>query len=170
MIFTRPAQAAAMGQGHHSGRIAAAVRVLGVTAILAMSAQSHRALSSGAVEAEKPAKFPGLADKDGLEHFQLQPFNISVIRDGRVTRIITLVVNLETRGDANKTKIIADRYYLQDAFLRDMHGFASYQRADGQSIDPQMVKTRLLVISDRILGKNVVENVLVQSIFDRVIH
>lgn len=169
MIFTRSAQAAAMGQGHHSGRIAVAIRVLGITAILAMSAQSHQALSSGAVEAEKPAKIPGLG-RDGLEHFQLQPFNISVIRDGRVTRIITLIVNLETRGDANKTKIIADRYYLQDAFLRDMHGFASYQRADGQSIDPQMVKTRLLVISDRILGKNVVENVLVQSIFDRVIH
>ena len=156
-----------MSRGNHSGRIAAVVRVLGAVAILGMSAPSHPAFSSGAAEEKITAKMLGLTDKNALEHFQLLPFNISVIRDGRVARIITLAVTLETIGDANKTKIMDKRYYLQDAFLRDMHGFVSYQRADGQNIDPQMLKTRLLLISDRILGQDVVENVLVQSIFDR---
>jgi hypothetical protein len=159
-----------MGQGNHSGKIAAsAIRLLSAIAILGISTPSHSALASGATEEKSPAKMLGLVDKNALEHFQLQPFNISVIRDGRVTRIVSLVVTLETKGDANKTKIMTERYYLQDAFLRDMHGFASYQRADGQTIDPQVLKTRLLVISDRILGKDVVENVLVQSIFDRAL-
>jgi hypothetical protein len=63
--------------------------------------------------------------------------------------------------------IMARRYELHDAFLRDIHGVTSFARADGRAIDPAVVKTRLMAISGRILGEGVVEDVLVVSIFNR---
>jgi hypothetical protein len=158
-----------MWENRHSGvKIAAfTFGLLGTFAFVAQMLQDHPAFASGTTEAEKQVKIPGLADENTLEHFQLQPFNIPVIHGSRVERIITVVVPLETKGDLNKTKVMAERYHLHDAFLRDMHGVASFRRADGRTIDPQVVKTRLMLISDRILGDDIVENVLVHSIFDR---
>lgn len=132
-----------------------------------LAAQVHSAFASASAE-KSPTKVLGFTDPNAIDHFQLIPFNISVIRDGRVARIVTLVVTLETKGDVNKTKVMNERYRLQDAFLRDMQGLAPYQRPDTESLDPQLLKTRLRIISDRMLGQDVVNNVLVQSIFDRV--
>lgn len=116
---------------------------------------------------ENAATAPGLADKNGLAHFQLQPFNVPVIRDGRVARILTITVSVETRGDENKNKVMAQRYQLYDAFLRDIHGVAAFDRADGRHFDPVVLKTRLRAISDRILGVGIVEDILVMGVFDR---
>ena len=157
------------GQGRHSGRIAAIIRLLAALAVFGIPLLQGRFALASASEAKSPAKFLGFTDPDTLDHFQLLPFNISVIRDGRVARIVTLVVTLETKGDANKTKVMNERYRLQDAFLRDMQGVAPYQRVDSDGLDPQMLKTRLRLISDRMLGQDVVNNVLVQSIFDRIL-
>jgi hypothetical protein len=160
---------AGMWENRSSGANIAALTfgLLGTLAVLAQMLQGHPAFASSTTENKSPVKIPGLADENAIEHFQLQPFNIPVIHGGRVERIITVTVTLETKGDLNKTKIIAERYHLHDAFLRDIHGVASFRRADGRSIDPQVIKTRLLLISDRILGEDIVENVLVHNIFDR---
>jgi hypothetical protein len=123
--------------------------------------------AGGAGDDKKPVKIPGLIDKDALDHFQFQPINVPVIRDGKVARILTVTIAMETKGDANKTKVMAQRYQLLDAFVRDIHGVASFARVDGRIIDLGVVKTRLQAISDRLLGEGIVEDVLVVSIFDR---
>jgi hypothetical protein len=169
MMFTAPVQSVGMRRYRYSaGSVAALVfGVLGTLAIFSQMLQGQPALASGTTDEKKPIKFPGLSGQDQISHFQLQPFNIPVIRGGRVERIITVSIALETKGDINKTKIMAERYHLHDAFLRDIHALASFRRSDGQTIDPRVVKTRLMVISDRILGEDIVEDILVQSIFDR---
>ncbi len=156
-------------RGHHSGSIAATIRVLAAVALLGLPLLFASFAHASASAEKSPAKLLGLSDPNALDHFQLLPFNISVIRDGRVARIVTLVVTLETKGDTNKTKVMNERYRLQDAFLRDMQGLAPYQRPDTDGLDPQLLKTRLRIISDRLLGQDVVNSVLVQSIFERVI-
>jgi hypothetical protein len=171
MIFTASAHPVGMWDNRHSGvRIAAfAVGLLGMLAFVGQMLQGRPAFASGTTGDEKPFKIPGLVDENALQHFQLQPFNVPVIHGNRVERIITIIVTLETKGDLNKTKVMAERYHLHDAFLRDIHGVASFRRADGRTIDPKVIKTRLLMISDRILGADIVENVLVHNIFDRPI-
>jgi hypothetical protein len=169
MMFTGQVQAAGMREARHStGVIAAfAFGVLGTLAFFGQILHGQPALASGGADEKKTVKIPGLVGQDAIEHFQLQPFNIPVIRDGRVERIFSVTVTLETKGDLNKTKIMAERHHLQDAFLRDMHSVASFRRSDGQVIDPRVIKTRLMLISDRILGEDIVESILLQGIFDR---
>jgi hypothetical protein len=114
-------------------------------------------------------KIPGLLDKNALGHYPLQPFSVTVIRDGKIKGILTVTLTVETKGGENMNKVMARRYELHDAFLRDIHGVMSFTRADGRTIDPTVVKTRLMAISGRILGDGVVEDVLVVSIFNRAL-
>lgn len=118
-------------------------------------------------DGKKSIKIPGLQDKDALGHFPLQPFSVTVMRDGKIKGILTLTLTVETKGGENMGKVMARRYELHDAFLRDIHGVAAFARADGRTIDPRVVKTRLMAISGRILGEGVVEDVLVVSMFNR---
>jgi hypothetical protein len=118
-------------------------------------------------DVKKSIKIPGLQDKDALGHFPFQPFSVTVLRDGKITGILTLTLTVETKGGENMGKVMARRYELHDAFLRDIYGVTSFARADGRTIDPGVVKTRLMAISGRLLGEGVVENVLVVSIFNR---
>ncbi len=118
-------------------------------------------------DGKKSIKIPGLQDEDALGHYPLQPFSVTVMRDGKIKGILTLTLTVETKGGENMNKVMARRYELRDAFLRDIYGVASFARADGRTIDPHVVKTRLMVVSGRILGEGVVEDVLVVSIFNR---
>lgn len=163
-MFTAPCQFSGMG-GQRQSNMAKAFLALGLLGLMIVCAPATRADEHG--EEKKGIKIPGFADKDAIGYFQFQPFNIPVIRNGKVARILTLTVTMETKGDDNKTKIMAQRYQLHDAFLRDIHGVAAFQRSDCRVIDPAVVKTRLMAISDRLLGEGTVRNILVQSIFDR---
>lgn len=109
----------------------------------------------------------GPPSEDGVGYFQLPPMNVPIIHGNRVERILTVAVTVEAKGDGNKKKIIAERYHLQDAFLRDLHGIASLRRADGKIIDPRVVKARLMRISERLLGQGVVADIFIQNIFNR---
>jgi hypothetical protein len=118
-------------------------------------------------DGKKSIKIPGLEDKDALGHYPLQPFSVTVMRDGKIKGILTLTLTVEAKGGENMHKVMARRYELHDAFLRDIHGVAAFTRADGRTIDPRVVKTRLMAISGRMLGEGVVADVLVVSIFNR---
>lgn len=151
--------------GGKTSKTAIAALVLGLLGNLIWAPQLT--LAKERSEGTVSKQILGLAGKDALEHFPLPPFNVSVIRNGKVERILTIAVTMEAKGEVNMTKIMDHRYQIHDAFLRDIHGVASFQRADGRAIDPEVVKARLMVISDRLLGEGTVENVLVVSIFDR---
>lgn len=144
--------------------MAMAALAIGLLGGLAWGPSSH---ASEHEDGKQSIKIPGLEDKDALGHYPFQPFSVTVMRGGKIAGILTLTLTVETKGGENMGKVMARRYQLHDAFLRDIHGVAAFTRADGRTIDPQVVKTRLMVISDRILGEGVVKDVLVVSIFNR---
>lgn len=111
--------------------------------------------------------FPGFEADTEPRFLQFDQINVPVVRNGKAAQIISIVVTVEVKGYANKTKVMEQSRQLRDAFLRDIHGVASYQRADGRIIDPQVVKARLLSISRRIMGPDVIENILVHGMTDR---
>ncbi|MEE8140533.1 MAG: hypothetical protein V3T66_06430, partial [Alphaproteobacteria bacterium] len=50
------------------------------------------------------------------QHFKLKPFYIPVIRGGRVVNQVNLIIIIETFGQADKDKVMAARFKLQNAF------------------------------------------------------
>jgi hypothetical protein len=56
---------------------------------------------------------------------------------------------------------------LTDAFIRDLHSFIPRLLKEKERVDVLIIKQRLQMVSDRVLGRDVVSNVLVQSIIDQ---
>ncbi len=101
------------------------------------------------------------------EYYTLRPFTMSIVRDGRIARHVSLLVTLETRGLANKDKILEARKRLQDAFFRDLHGVMSIRRKDGKSFKASVLKKRLMAVSKRVLGEDIVRDILIEIALER---
>lgn len=128
------------------------------------------ALPAAAQEAAPPEKgrqLPGWLGGDQPEFFRMPPFNVPTIREAGVVGQVALLVVIETRGVANKNKVIEKRVPLQSAFLRDLYGVASINTGSGQPVNLDTVKKRLSVVAERILGPGVVKDILVESVYTR---
>jgi hypothetical protein len=124
-------------------------------------------------KAEKPEdktakdKLRAMFGGELLQHLPLPIFSIPVIRDNEVTDQVNIAIVVETKGEANRDKVIAGRYKLYDAYLRDLYGLLAIKRADGQLLDQQVVKIRLARVSDKLFGQGVINNILVSGISQR---
>jgi len=129
--------------------------------------------SEGAGKAEKPAdktaqdKIRAMFGGELIQHMPLPLFSIPVIRDNEVTDQVNIAIVVETKGEENRDKVIAGRYKLYDAFLRDLYGLLAIKRADGQLFDQQVVKIRLARVSEKVLGPGVINSILVNGISQR---
>lgn len=97
------------------------------------------------------------------QFFKLLPFNIPVIRDGRVVNQVSFIISIETFGLADKEKVMAARYRLQDAFLTDLHGIVAVSHGRGHPVVAESVKIRLKRLARKMLGEKVVKDVLIES-------
>lgn len=104
--------------------------------------------------------------KDEAQFFQLPPFNIPVIRHGKLIKQVALSVTLETRNVNKRNKIIEKRQILRSAFLRDLYAVLPLQ-ADHEPVNLETVKIRLKRIADRVLGKDVATDVLMETAYTR---
>ena len=113
---------------------------------------------------------PGALDRflgNQAQYFKLDPFNIPVIRDGRVVNQVTLQITVETLGITDKNKVIAARQKLQSAFLTDLHGVISIRHGDGRPFDAASVKYRLMRRAEQVLGPGIAKNILIEHAFNR---
>lgn len=101
------------------------------------------------------------------EYYTLQPFTVPIVRDGRIARHVSLLVTLETRGAANKDKILEARKRLRDSFLRDLHGVMAFRRKDGRPFKTSVLKKRLMAVSKRVLGADIVRDILIEIALER---
>jgi hypothetical protein len=97
------------------------------------------------------------------QFFRLLPFNIPVIHEGRVVNQVSLIVSIETFGLADKEKVMAARYKLQNAFLRDLYGVVAVHQGNGHPVLADSVKIRLKRLARNMLGGDVVKDVLIEA-------
>lgn len=124
----------------------------------------------GQARAQEAPRPPGTLDRflgNQPQFVHLPAFNITVIRDGRVSRMVSVGVVLESLGIAHRDKIFEHRQKLYDAFLRDLHGVLSIQGNTEDQFNLETIRIRLQRRADSILGPGVVRNVLIESTFAR---
>ncbi len=108
-----------------------------------------------------------LLGEGDAEYYTLQPFTVPVVRNGRIAKHVSFVITLETSGLANKDKILEARKRLRDSFLRDLHGVMSIRRKDGRSFKTSVLKKRLMAASKRVLGEDIVSDILIEIALER---
>lgn len=105
--------------------------------------------------------------EDNTKFVDMDPLAISIFQGNAVAAIIQIQLKLETNGEDNVIKIKRIMPVINDAFLRDLHSFLPRLLRAEERLDILIIKQRLQLISDKVAGKGLIKNVLVQSVIDQ---
>ena len=98
--------------------------------------------------------------------YELEAFAVPILQEGRVTRILTLVISLEVEG-ASRFYVSDHKRPLRDAIFSELHALMSLDTVRARGPTSELVRKRLRVVSNRILGGDLVQEVLVQAVQSR---
>jgi hypothetical protein len=96
----------------------------------------------------------------------MPPILVPIIRQGVLERNIYIALRLKVVPGQEQ----AARYHsqaLHDVYVRALYDQVPRQMEKRQTLDLQRLKDRLFEITERVVGKGVVEAVLVQAVFER---
>ncbi|MBP5855793.1 hypothetical protein KAJ83_02150 [Marivibrio halodurans] len=99
-------------------------------------------------------------------YVELEALTIPVIRGGAVAKYVLLQISLEVEDLAAREEIQERMPRLMDAFLRDLHAYFASVPLDSP-LNVRTVKARLRAIADRIVGADVVREVLIQGAYEK---
>lgn len=102
-----------------------------------------------------------------IQFIELSPLVLPVINDRGVTQMVSLVVALEVDSQEKADKVTHFSPRLTDAYLSDLYGVLSHKAAENGMIPIDFVKKRLNAASHKVLGEEIVSDVLVQVLQSR---
>jgi hypothetical protein len=131
------------------------VRALLLLALLVLAAP---ALAGGGGEAsDEPA--------GGSAFVEMTPIILPIVDGGRVVQSVSIIVSIETASPAVADRARALRPKLVDAFLTELYGLLNERTAIRAGVvQVDVVKARLLIAAERVLGEGSVTDVLLQVV------
>jgi flagellar FliL protein len=121
-------------------------------------------------KAEHDAKAAEGAAAPVEQFVQLDPLILPLIGDSGVTQTISLVVSIEVPDEATAKEVERLSPRLKDAFIQDMYGALNRKGSmENGVLQVSPIKERLNKISVKVLGKEKVNDVLLQIVQQRPI-
>ncbi|WP_374763030.1 hypothetical protein [Yunchengibacter salinarum] len=109
-----------------------------------------------------PAPAVFAQDEPAVDVVELDPFNFSILRRGRVNGIVTLILRLEVTGDMATAEVEKRKPQIRSDFMTGLATLARQRFHLDRPIDPELVRRYLQPVADRRLGEGAVA-VLVKS-------
>ena len=97
-------------------------------------------------------------------YLRLDPITATIFRDQRPAGVFTAAVTLQIADESARTDIVESRRRLRDAMFRELHAMFEREEYSGRKVDVDAVKRRMLVVSRRELGEDVVLDVFVNTL------
>lgn len=127
------------------------------------------AATAQAKEVEKGTAKEG-EEAAGPSFVELEPLVLPVIDHNGVSQVISLVVALEVKDAASVQRVESLSPRLKDAYIQDMYGVLSQKAVmEGGLVQVGALKARLNKVSAKVLGDDVVKEVLLQVVQQRPI-
>jgi flagellar basal body-associated protein FliL len=101
----------------------------------------------------------GLRTLPGPGYIEFQPFVVPVLRSGQVTHHLTIVLTLEIKSEEMVEPALTQMPRLKDSILREFQGLYSRRFVTDQGFDNAIVRERLKVAGDRVLGTGMVTDI-----------
>ena len=114
----------------------------------------------GAVKEEKEPKEEAIL-------IDMDPLVLQVILEDQITATIQFQIKLETAGQENAIFLKRRLTKVSDAFMQDLHGFLPRLLEKKDRLDLTILKDRLKLIGERLLGKGYIDSVLLQSAIEK---
>lgn len=83
---------------------------------------------------------------------------------GELYHYVFLSVTLELTSESHKGMMLEKIPYIQDAFLRDVHGATLAKDNDPAVLDQEGLKVRLLAVASRVVGPNIVQGIVLRDV------
>ena len=113
----------------------------------------------------EPDNLPPPLPKPAFMH--LEPFLAPVIEGRRIVKYVTLGITLELSDESYIELVRENNAPLRDTFLNDLLMQAHMMRGSGRPVYLPQVKARFRILAQRVLGEDVVEDVLIRYATDR---
>jgi len=97
------------------------------------------------------------------EFVELKPLTFPIVRDGRVSRLMTLVISIEVLGESAREAVHKKAPVLRDAMLSELHGLYAHSFMNQRDDPMALVKLRLLKVGRKVLGEEL-RGVYVQAV------
>lgn len=131
----------------------------GVGGFILFGKKSHE----GETKAAEPPK-----PKGPPSFLQVGPIILPLVGETRVEQNILLVVSIEFGDEPTREQYKALMPRLNDAYLRALYGgIGKNDVVEGQIVNVNSVKAKLVKATAEVLGPNVAQDVLVQSVTQR---
>ncbi len=99
---------------------------------------------------------------------RLDPIILPVLREGQVTLHVTAVVVIELTGSLELTAMREISEPLRDAMLSELYGVYSVRYVQERGYNIPVVRERLVLAAERVLGAGAVKTVRLRDINKRV--
>ena len=110
-------------------------------------------------EEKEPKAEPVLIDMD--------PLILQLILEDQIAGTIQIQIKLKTAGQENVIFLKRRLPKVSDAFLQDLHSFVPRLLEKKDRLDTIILRDRLKVIGERLLGKGYIDEVQVQSVTEK---
>lgn len=101
-------------------------------------------------------------------YVSIGPIILPVITDDGPQQIVTMIVSLQVNDTNDSDKVRQQLPRLIDSYMRALYGkLDSNSMRNGVVIDVDFVKRKVTKATEEIMGKGVVEDVLIQAISQR---
>jgi hypothetical protein len=110
---------------------------------------------------------PALPGVDKPISVRMEPLVVSLQRQGVVEKHVGFIVVLEVPSIGAQARVQELMAKLTDAFVVDINALASLPNAVDNGIDSEALRRRLMASSGRILGPDVVRNIVFLRQFTR---
>ncbi len=97
----------------------------------------------------------------------MDPLVTTIFQENRVAALVQIELKLETVGDKKAERIKYLLPVINDAFLKDMHSFIPRLLKAEERLDSDIIRQRLQLIGDKVVGKGMIRNVVVGDIVEQ---
>ena len=97
----------------------------------------------------------------------LDPLVLQVILEDQITATIQFKIKLKTAGQETAIFLKRSLPKISDAFMQDLHGFLPRLLKKKERLDVTILKDRLKLIGERLLGKGYIDSVSVVSAIEK---
>lgn len=122
-----------------------------------------RSASEGAPKASESGGLSG-----SKVYVSIGPIILPVITDEGPQQIITMIVSLQVNDTSDSDKVREQLPRLIDAYMRALYGkLDATTMHHGRVVDIDFVKRKVAKATEEIMGKGIVEDVLIQAVSQR---
>ncbi len=110
----------------------------------------------------------GVQSHENLHYVELSPLLLPIVDHNGVSQVVSFVVSLEVNSEESKLMVEKLSPRLTDAYIHDLYGVLNYKAAlEGGVVQVSEVKRRLNIITTKVIGENVINDVLLQVVSQR---